>query len=165
MAELRIGDHVKVAPSGEYSPIYFFSHRHSKSVNQFVRISTSVRGVSLSLSGGHLIYVNGRRRVQASSVRVGDEISISHKTAKTATVTGTTRIESNGLHNPHTLHGDIVVNGVLTSTFTSTVHPSVAQLLLTPFRMAYEVVGAHNVVEYLNHAVLRTLDYCFWGRH
>lgn len=155
---------MKVAPSGEYSPIYFFSHRHSKSVDQFVKISTSVRDVSLSVSGGHLIYANGRR-VPARTVRVGDEISISHKTAKTATVTATTRIESNGLHNPHTLHGDIIVNGVLASTFTSTVHPSVAQLLLFPFRMAYKVAGAHNAVERLNHAVLRTLDYCFWGRH
>lgn len=155
---------MKVGSSEEYSPIYFFSHRHIESVEQFIRIATNIEGMSLTLSAGHLIYINDRR-VPASTAQVGDKVAISHKDTTAATVIATTRVMASGLHNPHTLHGDIVVNGVVASTFTSAMHPFVAQLLLVPFRLVYRMVGVHSSVERINHAVLRTLDYGFWRRH
>ena len=42
-----------------------------------------------------------------------------------------------GLYNPHTLHGDVVVDGVLTSTYTGVVHPALAHALLAPLRQLY----------------------------
>jgi hypothetical protein len=40
-----------------------------------------------------------------------------------------------GLYNPHTMHGDIVVDGVHTSTYTDSVAPALAHALLWPVRM------------------------------
>ena len=42
-----------------------------------------------------------------------------------------------GLYNPHTLQGDIVVNGVLTSTYTSAFSPVLAHLVFAPLRALY----------------------------
>lgn len=161
MAELRIGDHVKVAHPDSYSPIYFFSHNHPHVVSDVIKIDTTVEGISLSVSPGHLIYVNGNL-VPASNVEVGDEISVSHVSSTKAIVTAKKLVASKGLHNPHTVHGDIVVNGVIASTFTSSVDPSLAKILLSPFRIIYHMIGPHRAVDSLNHAVLRALDYTFW---
>ena len=42
-----------------------------------------------------------------------------------------------GLYNPHTLHGDIVVDGVLTSTYTAAFSPTLAHVALAPLRALY----------------------------
>ena len=42
-----------------------------------------------------------------------------------------------GLYNPHTLNGDIMVNGVKTSTYTAAVAPGLAHAALWPVRMLY----------------------------
>ena len=50
-----------------------------------------------------------------------------------------------GLYNPHTLNGDIMVNGVKTSTYTAAVAPGLAHAALWPVRMlyslGYDVIG------------------------
>ena len=48
-------------------------------------------------------------------------------------------------YNPHTLNGDIVVNGIKTSTYTAAVEPSLAHSLLWPVRMLYSM--GVNVVQ------------------
>ena len=42
-----------------------------------------------------------------------------------------------GLYNPHTMDGDIVVDGTVTSTYTAAVAPSLAHAVLWPVRMLY----------------------------
>jgi hypothetical protein len=42
-----------------------------------------------------------------------------------------------GLFNPNTLHGDVVVNGVLTSTYTDSLAPSLWHAALWPLRGIY----------------------------
>lgn len=163
MAEVRIGDHVKVAYPDGYSPVFFFSHHHPQVSAEMVKIETSVKDVSLHVAPSHLIYVNDRL-VPAASVKIGDEVSLSHADSSRALVTAVRRTTKMGLHNPHTVHGDIVVNGVLASTFTSTVHPSLAKILLSPFRLMYHFVGPHTAVENVNRVVLRALDYSVWKR-
>ena len=44
-----------------------------------------------------------------------------------------------GLYNPHTMDGDIVVNGIKTSTYTAAIEPSLAHSLLWPVRMLYRL--------------------------
>ena len=44
-----------------------------------------------------------------------------------------------GLYNPHTLNGDIMVNGVKTSTYTAAVAPTLAHAALWPVRMLYSL--------------------------
>ena len=44
-----------------------------------------------------------------------------------------------GLYNPLTLAGDIVVDGILASTYTKAVTPKMAHAALAPLRMMYEI--------------------------
>jgi hypothetical protein len=46
-----------------------------------------------------------------------------------------------GLYNPHTLTGQIVVDGVLASCYTRAVHPAIARLLLSPLAMLYRMAS------------------------
>jgi hypothetical protein len=44
------------------------------------------------------------------------------------------------------MSGDIVVNGVLTSTYASAVHPTLAHALLLPLRQMYKVSAAFGPI-------------------
>lgn len=162
MSLLRIGDRVKVAHSDEFSAVYFFSHNHASKQSEFVRIKTSVDKATLTVSPGHLLYVNGALK-EASMVREGDRLSVSHET-RSATVTEVWRVQGVGLHNPHTVHGDIVVNGVVASTRTSAVHGVVANVLLAPFKVAFHMTRRIESLESVNKGVLRALDAVYWRR-
>lgn len=157
MSELCVGDVVRVG-EGEYSEIYFFSHRDTRTVARVIELQIGA-GRVLSVSAGHLIYANGAL-VAAGEVEVGDEVSVS---GARAAVTRRKVVLGRGMHNPHTMHGDIVVNGVLVSTFTNSVHPGVAKFVLAPFRVLYRALGAGKVVHEVNGAVLRALEYGYWG--
>lgn len=164
MHQMRIGDFVKVAHPDEYSPVYFFSHHHVGVNAKAIRIFTSVNGISLSVSPTHLLYVNSRR-APAKDVLVGDKLFVSNdKAGQEAVVVAVKVVEAAGLHNPHTLQGDIVVNGIVASTFTSTVHPTLANILLAPFKAAYHVFGGHPAISRMNEVVLRSLDRYYWQR-
>jgi hypothetical protein len=52
-------------------------------------------------------------------------------------VVSTTLVEATGLYNPQTIHGDIVVDGIVASTYTTAVDPQVAHGLLAPLRVLY----------------------------
>ena len=54
-------------------------------------------------------------------------------------VTSITSVWANGLYNPHTMNGDIVVDGILTSTYTSAINPTLAHAALWPVRMLHSV--------------------------
>lgn len=164
MHEVRIGDFVKVGHPNKYSPVYFFSHHHLDVTAKAIRIVTSIDGVWLSLSPTHLLYVNGRR-APASDVRVGDKLLVNDDEAgQEAVVMSVERVEATGLHNPHTLHGDIVVNGIVATTFTSTVHPTLAKFLLAPFKAMYHAAGGHPAVSKINEVVLHGLDCFYWQK-
>ena len=44
-----------------------------------------------------------------------------------------------GLYNPHTMHGDIVVNGIRTSSYTAAINPILAHAALWPVRMLFSM--------------------------
>lgn len=162
MAEVKIGDRVKVAHPDQFSDVFFFSHRHPHVASKVVHIKTSVDGAELQLSPGHLLYVNGES-APASSVRVGDVVSISHGHRSVASVTAVKSVLTKGLFNPHTVHGDIVVNRVVARTFTTTVHPTLARMLLHPFKLAFHFGGPHAMIEDVNQRILRALDSTVWA--
>ena len=56
-------------------------------------------------------------------------------------VTGVDVVERVGLYNPQTVAGDIFVDGVLASTYTTAVEPELAHALLTPLRAAFRAMG------------------------
>lgn len=156
MNELRVGDRVRVS-SGDgadaFDDVFMFTHRDSKPESRFIRIETAFRQDSpLVVSPGHYIHVHGRGLVMASAIRPNDrlhvvpvtstkDISGSHGNIDIVTdvVTSVSVVLDTGLYNPQTLHGDIVVNGVVCSTYTTAIRPSVATRLLIPFRALYRI--------------------------
>jgi uncharacterized surface protein with fasciclin (FAS1) repeats len=128
MAQLLAGHEVKAA-ADEHSPVFLFTHRQLDGLHEFVRIE-SESGHALSLSANHYVYANGKLAA-ADAVRVGDVLSTLDGASRVRRV-GT--VMERGLVAPHTLHGDIVVNGVRASSYTRSVHPRVAHVLLAPVR-------------------------------
>lgn len=74
--------------------------------------------------------------VPAELVKIGDRLlSASHGWV---TVDGVSNVRESGLFNPQTMHGDIVVDGFVASTYTETVPRAVASGLLAPFRFLFD---------------------------
>lgn len=138
MDELRIGDRVLVGMDerGErlFSEVFLFSHQDKTVLSTFLRIRTS-HHCNLEATAGHYLYVNGSLST-AKTVSVGDIIDFSN--GRPVRVIGVEQVRRQGLFNPQTIHGDIVVNGVRISTYTSTVEPIVASALLAPFRALHQ---------------------------
>ena len=131
MSALEVGDVVRVSKM-DFSPVYLFTHKNASIETEFVRISTA--DASIRLSAGHYLYVNGKLQT-AQTVEAGDSVS--------AGVVISVRKElATGLYNPHTLNGDIYVDGIKTSTYTEALHPKVAHAILTSVRWLYEILPA-----------------------
>ena len=140
MSQLEVGDHVLV-DANTYSEVYMFSHRYADFSGPFVAIQTA-SGEELMLTADHYLYINGKLAV-ASTVKIGDTVSKGDGTD--AIVVSVSTETASGLYNPHTMNGDIVVNGIKTSTYTAAVEPSLAHSLLWPVRMLYSM--GINVVQ------------------
>lgn len=127
---LAIGDSVKVGRN-KFSKVFMFAHRLGAVETEFIILRTA-SGSTLALSGGHYIYSNSEL-VAATTVRVGDELSLGD--GGSSAVVSVDREILSGLYNPQTLDGNIVVDGILASTYTTAMEPGFAHLGLTPFRI------------------------------
>jgi preprotein translocase subunit YajC len=136
MDEIVVGDRVKIS-SGVFSEVFMFTHKVPTGVFDFIRLATT-SGNSLALSAGHYIHVNGGL-VSAASVVVGDTLQLG--TGELTTVTFVSQVTSTGLYNPQTLDGDIVVDGIRASTYTTAVEPRLAHAGLSPLRALYRSIG------------------------
>lgn len=136
MADLRIGHVVKTGRDA-YSPIFAFTHRIKDGSRKFIKIHTS-SGHIISATSGHFIYAN-EFLTAAGSVRPGDTVTLG--CGGFSYVTRVETVKRAGLYNPQTVHGDIVVDGVLASTYTTAVEPGVAHAVLTPLRAIYQLFG------------------------
>lgn len=150
MKDLRIGDRVLVAP-GVFSPVILFSHRVSKGTFAFLRIALE-SGDSLTTTAGHYIYVNGDLRVAALNMR-GDTLELAN--GSRSAIIGVKKISEVGLYNPQTMDGDIIVDGVRCSTYTSALAPGTAHGLLAPIRA---LVRADEGIFYILKYVIETLQ-------
>jgi desert hedgehog len=135
MSELAIGDRVAVGPGKVYSDVFMFTHKVEHVTNTFIRIATEAGSV-VTATPGHYFPVAKRGLVPASSIQVGDAMQEGTSGRWTAVVS-TTLVEATGLYNPQTIHGDIVVDGIVASTYTTAVGPQVAHSLLAPLRALY----------------------------
>ena len=68
-------------------------------------------------------------------MKIGDNVTLAD--GKASAVVAIAAVRKEGLHNPHTLQGDIVVNGVLASSYTSAFSPTLAHVVLAPLRALY----------------------------
>jgi len=137
MDELQVGDRVRVG-ANTFSDVYFFGHKLQSSAGQlfdFVQIVLA-NGKSIVLSHSHMVLVNGVKMQAAGLVRIGDQLlDVSNKVL--VDVVATQNVRKPGLFNPHTLQGDIVVNGIQASSYTNVVNPKLAHMLLAPERVLY----------------------------
>lgn len=136
MDELRIGDRVLVGPE-TYSTVFMFTHIHVHGTSQYVRLRTA-SGAAVTLTPNHYLYVSGDLEL-ASQVQVGDELVLGSGISDIV-VAVDTFVAADGLFNPQTVHGDIVVGGIKASTYTITVKPHIAHALLAPFRASFCVL-------------------------
>jgi len=140
MADLAVGDAVRVAPGSTdaaFSRVFMFTHKRPTGTYPMVTLTTG-GGVTLTATRGHYVYANGRATA-AAAVVVGDALTLA--SGADAAVTAVGRSVGVGLYNPQTLHGDVVVDGVRASTYTTAVAPGVAAALLAPLRAAYTLTG------------------------
>jgi hypothetical protein len=155
MKDLKIGDMVLVAP-GTYSPVFMFTHKIANKVSEFVRIMTT-DGYSISLSRSHYLYINGALQ-PAGSARVGNTVLLS--CGRRTAVERVEYVVGTGFYNPQTLHGDIVVSGIIASTYTLAVEPATAHALLVPLRSLFMVLGAStSAFEHGADSLLNFLSY------
>lgn len=134
MEDLDIGDRVLVR-NGDYSEVYFFSHRIGPSASfRFVELTTSE--TTLRVSANHLIFTD-KGPVPAAFISPSDRILLAGGNfGKVERVS----VESlPGLYNPHTLDGTIIVDGVAASCLTATIPSLLANSLLLPVRFAYRL--------------------------
>lgn len=146
MDQLQIGDEVLVAPR-IFAPVFMWTHRDDSIVFDAVQIVTASQH-SLVLSPGHFIYINGVA-VPAVSTKVGDLVILGDW--KSSRVVAVQIVHAKGLYNPHTMYGDIVVDGIQASTFTTAIDHHAAHALLAPLRLAHRMSMA---------SWLRRVDIC-----
>jgi len=135
--ELRVGDMVESTTGGHFSEIYMFTHA-SKERSDFVNLTTS-RGSWVAVTPGHLVRSNDGKLVRGGDIRVGDVLLGDHHVVEVS------NFVDEGIYNPHTLHGDIVVNGVQTSSYTTAVEANVAHSALSIFRALWHHVRWYTV--------------------
>ncbi|CDF36351.1 unnamed protein product [Chondrus crispus] len=133
MSDLRIGHSVRVSTHA-FSPVFLFSHRTSSSAPSYIQITPTTGNHTLTVTSGHYLHIN-RQLLPAAAAKVGDHIlTADHGWAPVAAVR---IVQANGLYNPHTLQGDLVVDGFVTSTYTTAVPRRIATGLLAPLRAFY----------------------------
>lgn len=143
MSDLDIGHRVIVSTGGEVSPVVLFSHRDRKVTAVFSALHTS-SGAVLTVTKTHFVHIQreGKRvQVAARDVHVGDALP-----REDGQWDAVVRIEDDvilrGLYNPHTEHGDIVVDGFIVSTYTSAVVScAMGHALLAPVRAVARLRG------------------------
>jgi hypothetical protein len=136
MEKLSIGDVVKVGPNA-FSKVFMFTHKLRGGVHEFVHLTTST-GVTITLTSGHYIPVDGRL-IAASSVTIGSRVQLGNGAVDK--IVSIRNVIDAGLYNPQTLDGGIVVNGVVASTYTIAVEPQLAHAILAPFRSLFAFWG------------------------
>ena len=130
-----------------HSDVFFFGHKRPEVLSEYVRIDTSFSessgGSPLRISPGHYMYVNGKMAT-ARTVQVGDTLRL--KDGSPTPVLSVKKETRRGLFAPTTLHGDLVVDGIVVSSYTDAVHPRLAHALLHPVRLAYRI-GLKSITE------------------
>ncbi|GAB0490043.1 hypothetical protein MMPV_001273 [Pyropia vietnamensis] len=140
------------------SPIYLFSHRTPDvgPAGADVVTLTTVGGLRLTITPGHLVYAIPRARgasaapslVAAGDVAVGDALVTANGSSVAVTssrLSVVTRAAAAGLYAPHSVSGSLVVDGLRVSCYTTAVHSVVAAAALAPARIAYGLWGAAGV--------------------
>jgi len=110
MGSLQIGDFVR-AGKNRFSRVYSFVHMDFQKLAEYHQIYADGLKMPLEVSSRHLVFVNETMR-PASHVKVGDMLG-EHKVSKI------TNVKRRGIYAPITESGDIIVSGVLASSYAA----------------------------------------------
>ena len=153
MDELKVGQRVAVG-KGDFSEVFMFTHEDVHVRRAFRRFHTAA-GPAITVTDGHYLRV-GNQLKAAAVVNVGDVLSL--QTGEKTKIVAVHRVVGEGLYNPQTLHGDIVVDGIVASTYTTAVDAKIAHSALAPLRFISACVGSvfkfHNDVAALFASML-----------
>jgi len=180
MSALRAGDCVLAVDAGGrlcFDEVYFFGHAQADACEAFVRLRTAT-GRELRASRTHLVPVSSPKGqdmwcravfVHAQAVRPGDRVFVRGPAgrAEPEQVLEVGECKDQGLFNPFTLSGTVVVDGIVASVHSEwildDVLPSrwlhgVYQAMLLPGRALYRMAGprAADVLEVNNPQGHRT---------
>lgn len=139
MDELSVGDVVRTGATS-FSKIFMFTHKDSSISGNFLTIETA-SGSALTVTKNHYVYSDGSL-VASQNIALFSKLMLA--SGNEDEVVAISRAPGLGLYNPQTVDGDIVVDGVLASTYTTDVEPTLAHGLLAPFRAAYNIFGLYT---------------------
>lgn len=135
MNQLSVGDRVLTREG--VSDVILFTHKEHTSRNEFLKLTT-LKGQSLTVSSGHYVYLADGQLSAASRLKIGDQLELMSDGA--SRIISIENVNEIGLFNPQTVSGSIIVNGVVASTYTTAIDPSLAHTaLLAPVRWIYSV--------------------------
>jgi len=113
MDSLKIGDYV-LAGKDQFSRVYSFLHLDRNVKADFLQIHAEGLETPLEVSPDHMVFVKSARfPVRASQIKVGDMLVGENK------VTQVKSVKRRGVYAPVTETGDIVVSGVLASSYAA----------------------------------------------
>ena len=154
---LALGDRLSVASAaGEApssSPLLGWTHSDALAVRQFVAIAYELHGGAsrantsaaavpqpppfphtLRASPGHYLYTVAGRLIPAEEVVVGDALAAAD--GSSALVVGVSTALGVGLYNPHPAAGELIVDGLRVSAYTTAFPRTLSHVALAPVRAA-----------------------------
>jgi Hint module len=133
MSEVSTGSKIKDY-GGLTSEVFMFTHRDgSRSLHPFLYFKTA-ENFTLTISPGHYIYTPDGLR-PARNLHVGSILILGDD--RRALVMEKFIVLREGLYNPQTMSGSLIVDGFAVSAYTTAVAPSIAHAILSPLRLLY----------------------------
>jgi hypothetical protein len=137
METLNIGDYVRAA-SGKFTQVYSFGHLHKEVETDFLQfISKDDHESQLEITSDHMVFVASGDVVRASEVKVGDKLlGLKNKVAEIRSV------KRRGVYAPVTFTGDIVVSGVVSSSYVS-IMDNISPRIVN--KASHTIMGLHRM--------------------
>jgi len=150
ISDIVAGDHV-LTKNGQYETVYAIDHKEKYRPSNFVQIYHEQQKQPLEITKNHMVFLSAKTNDEvvasaAEMVKVGDKLQT---ISGPSTVTKIDTVVRNGLFNPLTASGSIVVNqGVVTSTFSSyelqngeRTQQSMMEKIMKPYKVACTSIG------------------------
>lgn len=139
---LKVGDEILVYDSDgklKYERVYLLSHANPNACAMYIQILTQ-RGKSLLISPGHFLPIGSlKNNVPAQDAVVDETIfSVTCGTLTQDIVISVSYKMCKGVFCPMTMNGNIVVNDVAASCFTTFINPTWGHAFLCPVRLMHD---------------------------
>jgi len=123
LKDLVVGQKV-LTGSGCFEPIYTIDHKNPRKRTEFVQIyheDNNGSNMPLELTGSHMVFLLGEEEpIPASLIQIGDKLESLYAMNGTggAVVTEILSVHRDGIWNPITPSGTMVVDGIVASTYS-----------------------------------------------